>query len=159
MTPPLARAAQLAALIGSAALGWSAHEATTPAAAPAVVLAPAPPVAKAAPLPEAPLIAVASDGNVTLRVEQQPLDWVLEQIALQSGRTLAAAPAAAQSATTTAAPALAAPPSSPPSAPPAAAPPVDDTALRLAQEREAAEQLAAVQQGQHADVLPPLVDP
>lgn len=32
-----------------------------------------------------PLIAVASDGNVTLRVEQQPLAWVLEQIARQSG--------------------------------------------------------------------------
>lgn len=32
-----------------------------------------------------PLIAVSSDGQVTLRVEQQPLDWVLEQIALQSG--------------------------------------------------------------------------
>ncbi|WP_341887322.1 hypothetical protein [Variovorax sp. YR752] len=32
-----------------------------------------------------PLIAVASDGNVTLRVEQQPLAWVLEQIAKQSG--------------------------------------------------------------------------
>lgn len=31
------------------------------------------------------LIAVASDGNVTLRVEQQPLEWVLEQIARQSG--------------------------------------------------------------------------
>jgi len=32
-----------------------------------------------------PLIAVAGDGNVTLRVEQQPLAWVLEQIARQSG--------------------------------------------------------------------------
>lgn len=32
-----------------------------------------------------PLIAVSSDGNVTLRVEQQPLAWVLEQIAKQSG--------------------------------------------------------------------------
>ena len=32
-----------------------------------------------------PLIAVSSDGNVTLRVEQQPLEWVLEQIAQQSG--------------------------------------------------------------------------
>ena len=31
-----------------------------------------------------PLIAVSSDGNVTLRVEQQPLEWVLEEIAKQS---------------------------------------------------------------------------
>ena len=28
-----------------------------------------------------PLIMVASDGQVTLRVEQQPLEWVLEQLA------------------------------------------------------------------------------
>ena len=34
-----------------------------------------------------PLIAVAGDGNVTLRVEQQPLEWVLEEIAKQSGWT------------------------------------------------------------------------
>lgn len=33
-----------------------------------------------------PLIAVSSDGQVTLRVEQQPLEWVLEQIARQTGR-------------------------------------------------------------------------
>jgi hypothetical protein len=32
-----------------------------------------------------PLIEVSTDGQVTLRVEQQPLDWVLEQIALQTG--------------------------------------------------------------------------
>lgn len=32
-----------------------------------------------------PLIAVAHDGNVTLRVEQQPLQWVLEQIEAQAG--------------------------------------------------------------------------
>ena len=36
-------------------------------------------------LDSGPLIAVSSDGNVTLRVEQQPLEWVLEQIAQQSG--------------------------------------------------------------------------
>jgi hypothetical protein len=33
-----------------------------------------------------PLIAVSGDGQVTLRVEQRPLDWVQEQNALQSGR-------------------------------------------------------------------------
>ena len=37
----------------------------------------------------APLIAVASDGNVTLHVDQQPLEWVLEQIALQGGNVKA----------------------------------------------------------------------
>lgn len=32
------------------------------------------------------LIAVSDDGRVTLRVEQQPLEWVLEQLAQQTGR-------------------------------------------------------------------------
>jgi hypothetical protein len=39
----------------------------------------------ASPEYRAPFIAVSSDDNVTLRVEQQPLEWVLEQIAIQSG--------------------------------------------------------------------------
>ena len=95
MTPLLARAAHLAALVGSAAIGCCAHEAATPAEAPAVVVAPP---AKPNALPEAPLIAVASDGNVTLRVEQQPLEWVLEQIALQSGKSQAPSAPAAPSA-------------------------------------------------------------
>ena len=43
----------------------------------------------------APLIALASDGNVTLRVDQQPLEWVLEQIALQGGNVKATATVAA----------------------------------------------------------------
>jgi len=52
----------------------------------------------------APLIIVAGDGNVTLHVEQQPLAWVLEQIAAQSGlsevaRRAAAVAAAASAAT------------------------------------------------------------
>jgi hypothetical protein len=33
----------------------------------------------------APVIAVLHDGNVTLHVEQRPLDWVLQQITLQRG--------------------------------------------------------------------------
>jgi len=42
--------------------------------------------ASARPLGEsAPLIAVSSYGTVTLRVEQQPLEWVLDEIAKQSG--------------------------------------------------------------------------
>lgn len=36
-------------------------------------------------LPSSPFIAVAADGNVTLRVEQQPLEWVLQEISRQSG--------------------------------------------------------------------------
>jgi len=74
----------------SAAGGWVARGAATAspageAAAPAQVrLAASPPGASAD--AGRPLIAVSGDGQVTLRVEQQPLDWVLEQIALQSGR-------------------------------------------------------------------------
>jgi len=45
--------------------------------------------------PTSPLIALSSDGNVTLRVDQQPLEWVLEQIALQGGNVKATAMAAA----------------------------------------------------------------
>jgi hypothetical protein len=70
----------------SAAAGWMAR---APAEAPESRAAPAaqprPPIALAAPADTTPLIAVSSDGNVTLRVEQQPLEWVLEQIAAQSG--------------------------------------------------------------------------
>ncbi len=76
------------AALGVAA-GWSAR-------GPQPLAAPAPPVAAAllpAAADKAPLIAVASDGNVTLRVEQQPLAWVLEQIAMQSGTPTPAAPA------------------------------------------------------------------
>lgn len=73
----------------SAAAGWSAREPAAPEAAVPVV-ATAQPAQAAAPAPApaaaaAPLIAVSGDGNVTLRVEQQPLEWVLEQIAAQSG--------------------------------------------------------------------------
>lgn len=42
-------------------------------------------VAALTPRDRAPLIAVASDGTATLRVEQQPLEWVLEEIGKQSG--------------------------------------------------------------------------
>ena len=75
---------------------WAPSEAPTPPTAtrPAAIAA-APPTAP--PSPE-PLIALAHDGNVTLRVEQQPLAWVLEEIARQSGapadRALAARTAA-----------------------------------------------------------------
>jgi hypothetical protein len=67
----------------------------------------------------APLIALAGDGNITLRVEQRPLEWVLEQIALQAGgapddllrRPVSAAPASRPPANAAcSAPTLAAPP-------------------------------------------------
>lgn len=78
--------AHAAALAMSAGAGWLAHGPAAPdVPAPAVVrLAPALVVPSAA-ADSTPLIAVSSDGNVTLRVEQQPLEWVLEQIANQSG--------------------------------------------------------------------------
>lgn len=79
----------------SAAAGWFAHDgvsasdrATPARSAPAAIVAgpdrAADVTTTAAPDP-GPLIAVASDGRVTLRVEQQPLEWVLERIAQQSG--------------------------------------------------------------------------
>lgn len=76
---------------GAAALGSALRSEPEPAA---TLPAPVPaPTASAAPLPPEPLVALAADGRITLRVEQQPLDWVLEQIALQGGPA-AAAPAA-----------------------------------------------------------------
>ena len=93
--------AQAAALAVAAGAGWiartpatpemaSAHRPTVAGAEP--VAAPTPKTPKAPMTPTAaavhvdpPLIAVSADGQVTLRVEQQPLDWVLEQIALQTG--------------------------------------------------------------------------
>jgi hypothetical protein len=75
-----------ASMAAAVAAGWVARGPAD--AAPAL---PATPTATAQALAgataqHAPLIAVADDGRVTLRLEQQPLDWVLEQIALQSGR-------------------------------------------------------------------------
>jgi len=72
----------LSLVLASGAAGWWMRGAEPPAQ-PAV-----PPSAwRAAPSTNdgAPLIALAGDGNITLRIEQRPLDWVLEQIALQAG--------------------------------------------------------------------------
>jgi hypothetical protein len=74
-----------ATLAIAAAAGWAARG-PAPASTTAALPAPMPAPAKVALDLQPPLIAVASDGRVTLRVEQQPLDWVLEQIAMQSGR-------------------------------------------------------------------------
>jgi hypothetical protein len=111
--------AHAATAVVSAALGWFAHGPVVPPPGPAAeqrcasVAAPI-----ASPAHAAPLIAVSSDGNVTLRVEQQPLQWVLEQIAIQGGwpdlerRACTAAERAAPAASTAApaAPVMAAAP-------------------------------------------------
>ncbi len=74
-----AATAALSATAGWALRGPPEPAPATPAVAPARTAAPTP-------VPDTtPLIVVASDGNATLRVEQQPLEWVLEQIAQQSG--------------------------------------------------------------------------
>lgn len=127
----------------SSAAGWVAR-----APAPAAVGVPTAPAARQ-PTPwspvvdSTPLIAVASDGNVTLRVEQQPLEWVLEQIAAQSGwadvKALARPAAAAAAGSTPREPA------SVPCAEPAA-PRVD-----------AARALHAIERGSEADRLQALM--
>lgn len=76
----------LATLAVAAGAGWFARDpAPAPSNAQPPLMRPAAPAPSAAAAPARELIAVSSDGLVTLRVEQQPLDWVLEQIALQSG--------------------------------------------------------------------------
>lgn len=79
----------VAALALAGGAGWLARGAAPQATGHEPVQirrAATPPSTPGAALPSQPLIAVASDGLVTLRVEQQPLEWVIEQIALQSGQ-------------------------------------------------------------------------
>jgi len=76
--------AHVATAVVAAVAGWFAHESMLPATVAAQPPAPLQ-VAVARSVFSTPLIAVASDGNVTLRVEQQPLQWVLDQIAVQAG--------------------------------------------------------------------------
>lgn len=76
----LARAGGLALVAAAgAACGWAVRGEAPPAA---VAAAPCPAVA--APAAPAPVIAIADDGRATLHVDQQPLAWVLEQIAAQA---------------------------------------------------------------------------
>lgn len=71
----------------SAGIGWWLHGSNpagpaTAGPAQASLAAPSPASTQA---DGRPVVVVSSDGNVTLRVEQQPLEWVLEQIAQQAG--------------------------------------------------------------------------
>ena len=76
----------VAVLAVAAGTGWFARDPApvAPDTRPSSIRPTAAPTASAAPTGQ-PLIVVSTDGLVTLRVEQQPLDWVLEQIALQAG--------------------------------------------------------------------------
>lgn len=87
--PPARRPQALthaATAIAAGMIGWFANgsEPAPVAAVPAPLQRPPADTASVA-APATPLVALASDGRVTLRVEQQPLDWVLDQIALQGG--------------------------------------------------------------------------
>lgn len=78
----------VAALAVAAGTGWFARNPApvAPNTRPPLVLSAAAPTSNPSAAPAGqPLIAVSTDGLVTLRVEQQPLDWVLEQIASQTG--------------------------------------------------------------------------
>jgi hypothetical protein len=77
----------VAALAVAASAGWFARSPAqvAPNTQPPLVLSAAAPTSNPSAAPAPPLIAVSSDGQVTLRFEQQPLEWVLEQIALQTG--------------------------------------------------------------------------
>ena len=78
----------LGVVAASGSAGWWLHPSAPPVTETARPGPAAPAPLRASPGVQAaddkPLIVVASDGQVTLRVEQQPLEWVLEQIAEQS---------------------------------------------------------------------------
>lgn len=78
---------QTATAVAAAVAGWMAHAVALPEPVPPPASAQSAPAASRAAAPtmlSAPFIAVSGDGLVTLRVEQQPLHWVLEQIAHQA---------------------------------------------------------------------------
>lgn len=84
----------LATALVSVAAGWSLQSAPTAPPATTATATVATSASRSTGLAAAqqfaqsdgkPQIIVSSDGNVTLHVEQQPLEWVLEQIARQSG--------------------------------------------------------------------------
>lgn len=82
---PLGLYAVVAVVSGSAG-AWLTSTRPEPTGVAAGATA-SPPAAMAAMTPRetAPLISISSDGTATLRVEQQPLEWVLEEIGKQSG--------------------------------------------------------------------------
>lgn len=90
--PMLGRAALLAAALCAGWFGRDAVRGDAPAPRPAP---PAQARADTSPTQHAPLIAISDDGRATVRVEQQPLDWVLDEIARQSGRRALREPVAA----------------------------------------------------------------
>jgi hypothetical protein len=94
--------------LASAAAGW-ALRGEPPAATVNSIVAGAARVAAAPAQPPhdgKPVIVIASDGNATLHVDQQPLEWVLEQIAQQSGWSDVRERAARTASATSAAPAV-----------------------------------------------------
>jgi hypothetical protein len=102
----------LFACAASCVAGWVARGPGSDPAPPAAVKERAAASHAVAPAPQrraAPLVAVAGDGNVTLHVDQQPLQWVLEQIAAQAGWPELLAPARARTAGTGASKAAAVP--------------------------------------------------
>jgi hypothetical protein len=72
-----------------AALGWALGSWQSTDDEAKTARAPQPASRPAAPAPgrieTASLVSVASDGRVTMRIEQQPLSWVLEELQRQSG--------------------------------------------------------------------------
>ena len=81
------------------ALGWQLRGHAPAAGSPPPT--PVRPATSAA--PAAALIVVSDDGRATLHVDQQPLDWVIEQIEQQSARRIARGAAAAAPSTVVAA--------------------------------------------------------
>jgi hypothetical protein len=75
-------------VLASGTAGWWMRGAEPPGTAAMPAPAPARLAAQPAHDSGSPLIALAGDGNITLRVEQRPLEWVLEQIVLQGGGSL-----------------------------------------------------------------------
>ncbi|HSW23498.1 MAG TPA: hypothetical protein VLJ62_12070 [Burkholderiaceae bacterium] len=140
--------AHTATAVVAAAAGWFAHELSPPTPATVATQPPAPlQAAVAPPASSTPLIAVASDGNVTLRVEQQPLQWVLDEIAVQAGwpdLQRRACPAAVQVAASAPATALAGPAA-------AAAPPLLACSESAARQVDPVRVLQAIESGTEAE--------
>ncbi|MFT3955503.1 MAG: hypothetical protein QM722_14255 [Piscinibacter sp.] len=76
----LAAAAAIGGLVG-----WQMQPSPSAAPSRAATIATSPAAATQAVTDTSPQIIIASDGNATIHVEQQPLAWVLEQIAKHSG--------------------------------------------------------------------------